>query len=179
VASFDTDEDPGLRLLVQTSVTRYHRTAVLQQAVDRLTRHGYQVVHLDASDWTSDADLHRDLAAALAFPTWYGHNLDALADCLDDVVNQRYGWPPRAAGLVLMFTRYDRFVAHRPRTAQVVLDLVAGQSRQAAVRGQRLICLLHTDDPAVSFPPVGASPVLWNDDEQNLASQSLRGTTEA
>jgi hypothetical protein len=166
VASFETEEDPGLRLLVQSSVTRFHRIAVLERVVDRLVRHGYQVVHLDASGWTSDAGLHSDLAAALAFPAWYGHNLDALADCLDDVVNQRYGWPPRATGLVLTFTRYDRFVARRPRTAQLVLDLVAGHSRQASVRGLRLICLLHTDDPTVSFAPVGATPVLWNDAEQ-------------
>ena len=29
--------------------------------------------------------LHENLAAALGFPVWYGHNLDALYDCLTDL----------------------------------------------------------------------------------------------
>lgn len=34
----------------------------------------------------SDAPaLHRALAEALAFPGWYGHNLDALHDCLTEI----------------------------------------------------------------------------------------------
>jgi ribonuclease inhibitor len=29
--------------------------------------------------------LHRTLAEALGFPEWYGHNLDALHDCLTEI----------------------------------------------------------------------------------------------
>ena len=29
--------------------------------------------------------LHARIAAALDFPDWYGHNLDALMDCLTDL----------------------------------------------------------------------------------------------
>lgn len=31
------------------------------------------------------AQLHAALAQALSFPDWYGHNLDALYDCLTDM----------------------------------------------------------------------------------------------
>ncbi len=31
------------------------------------------------------AALHRALAETLGFPAWYGHNLDALMDCLTDI----------------------------------------------------------------------------------------------
>ena len=34
---------------------------------------------------TSMADIHRILAEELAFPEWYGGNLDALHDCLTDL----------------------------------------------------------------------------------------------
>ncbi len=30
-------------------------------------------------------ELHARIAAALCFPDWYGHNLDALMDCLTDL----------------------------------------------------------------------------------------------
>ena len=37
---------------------------------------------------THDAKaLHRALAQSLAFPDWYGHNLDALYDCLTELEN--------------------------------------------------------------------------------------------
>ena len=34
---------------------------------------------------TSMADIHRILAEELAFPEWYGGNLDALHDCLTEI----------------------------------------------------------------------------------------------
>lgn len=39
-------------------------------------------VTLDAEDWEDRALAHRQIAAALDFPDWYGSNLDALFDCL-------------------------------------------------------------------------------------------------
>jgi RNAse (barnase) inhibitor barstar len=51
-----------------------------------MRRHGYTVVSLDASGWAADENLHRDIAAALDFPDYYRRNLDALNDCMGDVV---------------------------------------------------------------------------------------------
>ena len=38
--------------------------------------------HIDCSGIHDPAALHRGLAEVLCFPDWYGHNLDALFDCL-------------------------------------------------------------------------------------------------
>jgi hypothetical protein len=92
-------------------------------------------------------------------------NLDALKDCMRDVVSQDYGWAPNTTGLVLVFTGYDAFAARCSRAAQVVLDILADQSRSAALFGRRLICLAQSDDPGIRFAPVGATPVVWNDAE--------------
>ena len=40
---------------------------------------------IDGSSVFTSPDLHTALAAALAFPAYYGHNLDALYDCLTDI----------------------------------------------------------------------------------------------
>lgn len=37
---------------------------------------------IDGSAVSSMADIHRTLAEQLAFPAWYGNNMDALHDCL-------------------------------------------------------------------------------------------------
>lgn len=39
---------------------------------------------LDGADVESEADLHRALAELFGLPEWYGHNLDALWDVLED-----------------------------------------------------------------------------------------------
>ena len=161
----DLSQDLAFQLMVHTSVTLFWRRALLDETADWLAKSGYHVVALDAAGWTTEEDLHRDIAAALDFPDYYGHNLNALNDCLRDVADQEYGWPAEAAGLVLAFTGYDRFVAASPQVAQIVLDIVAGQARSALLFGRRLLVLVQTDDPQLSFDPVGALPVVWNDAE--------------
>lgn len=40
---------------------------------------------LDCGSIRDRASFHAALAEAMAFPAWYGHNLDALHDCLTDI----------------------------------------------------------------------------------------------
>jgi barstar (barnase inhibitor) len=120
---------------------------------------------IDASQWSAEQDLHRDIAAALGFPDYYGRNLDALNDCMRDVVSQDYGWAPEATGLALTFIGYDGFAARCPRAAQIVLDIMADHSRSAALFGRGLMCLVQSNDPNIRFEPVGATAVMWNDAE--------------
>src|SRR5262249_26802818 len=158
MAAFDPDtdlsQDRALRLLIITSVTLFWRPHVLHETIDWLTAHGYQITHIDASHWSAELDLHRDMAAALSFPDHYGRNLDALNDCMRDVVCQDYGWAPDTTGLALVFTGYDAFTARCPRAAQIVLDIMADHSRRAALFGRRLVCLVHSNDPHIRFEPV-------------------------
>ena len=155
----DLSDDLAFRLLSTSPVTLFRRRQALDETVAWLGDHGYQVTHLDAAQWATEDDLHRDIAVALAFPDYYGRNLDALNDCMRDVVSQDYGWAPDTTGLVLVFTRYDFFAARCPRPAQIVLDIMADHSRGAALIGRRLICLAQSDDPRIHFEPVGATPV--------------------
>lgn len=43
---------------------------------------------LDGGAVTSRAELHDLLSRSLDLPEWYGRNLDALYDCLTDLVNE-------------------------------------------------------------------------------------------
>ncbi|MFJ3713754.1 barstar family protein [Streptomyces sp. NBC_01267] len=157
---------PGIEYMDNTFVTLFWRRRLLTEAELRLEECGFRVVHLAAGEWASEQDMHRDVAAALQFPDYYGHNLDALNDCLGDVACYGpYDGSPEGTGLVLSITDYDHFTAACPRAAQVVLDIVADQARQAAVLRRRFFCLLHSNDPDIQFEPVGAMPVMWNSDE--------------
>ena len=181
MAAFDLDTDlagdVAFRLMSNSFVTLFWRSSVLQDTIQWLSHHGYQVIQLTASAWHTDADLHRDMAAALGFPSYYGHNLDALNDCLRDVVTYDYGALPDTAGLALVLVGYDTFAARRPRTAHVVLDILADRARSAALIGHRMLFLVQSNDSQVRFEPVGAMPVLWNPAEWLDAARRHPPTT--
>ena len=157
----DQSDDLAFELLSESPVTMFWRSELFADATARLEADGYQVVTLSAADWTVGA-MHTALAEAFAFPDYYGRNLDALDECLSDVVNQEYGWDPGASGLVIALSGYEGFVELDRRTANVVLDLIAGHSRRAAVLGRRLLCLVQSGDPNLVLEPVGASIPRWN-----------------
>lgn len=46
-------------------------------------------VRLSAADWDTPEKAHEALARGLAFPAYYGRNLDALYDCLRDAADTR------------------------------------------------------------------------------------------
>ncbi|MET9116030.1 barstar family protein [Streptomyces longwoodensis] len=157
---------PGIEYMINTFVTLFCRKRLLTQAVERLEDRGFRVIRLEAGHWNTERDMHHAMAAALTFPDYYGRNLDALNDCLGDIACYGgYDDAPEGTGLVLVFTDYDRFAATCPRAAQVVLDIIADQARQAAVLRRRFFSLVHSNDANIRFEPVGAMPVLWNSDE--------------
>lgn len=43
------------------------------------------VCHIDCSGISSAKQMHLQLSRFLSFPAWYGHNLDALFDCLTEL----------------------------------------------------------------------------------------------
>lgn len=47
-------------------------------------------ITIDCKNITDKEAFHRVLADAFCFPDWYGHNLDALYDCLTDLEEESY-----------------------------------------------------------------------------------------
>lgn len=161
------------RLVQNTFVTMFWQQFLLDDTVRWLSGHDYDVVALDAGAWRAAEDMFSAVARALDFPAYFGQNLDALNDCMRDVAAGEYGWRAEATGLVLVLTNFERFAASDRRTAQILLDIVAGQARAAMLIGNRLICLIQSNDPRITFEPVGAMPLMWNDAEWLDARRGL------
>ena len=161
------------RLVHNTFVTMFWQRSLLDDTIRWLVDHDYDVVSLDAGAWRAAPDMFRDVAEALDFPAYFGQNLDALNDCMHDVAKCDYGWRPDATGLVLVLNNFDQFAAVARRTAQIMLDIFADQARAALLIGNRLICLVQSNDPRIAFDPVGAMPVMWNDAEWLDAKRGL------
>ena len=154
-------------LLQNGAVSLYFRREVLAEDIEWLKEHDYRVDTFECSGWLSESEMHEALSCGLQFPDYYGRNLDALNDCISDIE------VPEEGGRVLVFNRYDSFAARVPDIAWSVLDLMEFRSRRFLLFGRRLIILVQSDDPEISFEFVGGCSVMWNPREWLRSSRHL------
>jgi RNAse (barnase) inhibitor barstar len=76
----------------------YHMPQVdPEPLIDAAEGIGFAVFHIDLSHAKNKAEMLDAIAQAMSFPDWFGHNFDALADCLDDMA-----WRPAEGYLILL-----------------------------------------------------------------------------
>lgn len=69
--------------------------------IDGALRNGYEVFRVNLADVRDKQAMLAAIGKAMAFPEWFGHNWDALLDCLADL-----GWRP-AEGYVVILEHCD------------------------------------------------------------------------
>jgi len=158
----ETDRGPDRAYFGGSFVTKFRPKVVLEQAVTALDQLGYRVSRLDAAGWTTAGDLHHGVSSALEFSAYYGRKFDALNDCLSDVAAQSYGWSPEDTGLILVIDNIDKFWAAECEAAFVLLDVFSLNAQYAALFGNRLACLVRSDDAWFEPMPIGARSARWN-----------------
>jgi hypothetical protein len=150
------------RLFQNGFVHLFWSDGVLASTKEWLSADGYRVIEVDAGEWATTLDALDALAAALGFPDYFGRNLNALADCLGDVASFAYGSDEDSQGTALVLTHFDRYARREPDVAHAILDIFAGKARTGLLIGHRMLCLVQSDDPRISFDRVGSAAVMWN-----------------
>ena len=115
---------------------------------------GCCVFHVDLARARSKDDMLDLIGRGLAFPEWFGHNWDALADCLLDM-----GWRP-ALGFVVVLKNAEMVRARAESDFATLLKIfadVADERRDDAVPFWCLVDIPHSDYPALLSLP--APPV--------------------
>lgn len=160
MTAFATDENEwqrlDLRILQNGPVVLYFRSKILSEDIAWLQNEGYLIDDFDCTKWHSESDFHNDVATRLAFPDYYGHNLNAFNDCITDLD------VPDGGGRAIVVRRFDLFAQKEPRVAQDILDIMASASWHSILFGRRLLTLVQSDNPRIAFDPVGARPAIWN-----------------
>jgi RNAse (barnase) inhibitor barstar len=119
--------------------------------------------------------MHDALKSALAFPDYYGKNLDALGECTcEDVV------VPDEGGLVLILRHYDQVAevmqidrADARSFAEIVLHVFARAVRYHMLFGRRLMIVVQSDDPRIRFKNFARVAVDWNPHEWLAQNRGL------
>ena len=93
-------------------------TEEINHLVTSLAGHNIQTRQIDASRLKSKADVLRELASAFAFPSYFGHNWDALIDCWSDL-----SWMPPAHGWVCILHGADALRAADEASHDMLLSI--------------------------------------------------------
>lgn len=88
--------------------------ADLQAAAKNL---GFPLAHIDLARARDKDDLLAALAIALNLPDWFGHNWDALGDCLSDL-----SWKP-ASGYLIFIEGHDSLRASHPADFSTLMEI--------------------------------------------------------
>lgn len=101
---------------------------------------GLHVGELPLARCAGKSGLLAALATALRLPTWFGHNWDALADCLHDLA-----WLPQA-GALLVLRDVPPFSSLHPQTWATFAD-IAAEACYAHRTGARALIVLCDAPP--------------------------------
>ncbi|MBS1802054.1 MAG: barstar family protein [Acidobacteria bacterium] len=167
MAFFSADEETGQRrdfaILRDGGVALYWRPEALRMDLNWLESNEYSIAEFDAGKWKNEEQMHDALRSALSFPYYYGKNLDALNDCLSGIEVSEAG------GTALVFHRYDQFAnvgfskdPDNKALAKIVLHIFADAVRYHMLFGRRLLILVQSDDPRISFEDLAGVSARWN-----------------
>jgi len=151
----------------------YHRRDLFEEVAAWLKAQGYRVFRIDAS---SEEDFIAQMSQALRFLENFGYepwtgNLDALNDAF------RYLDFEGVEGIAFCFDRFDSLARKNPRFARTILDILESQSRDCLLEGRRLLALVQSDDPEISFDALGARSATWNQAEWMRCERGLEGAS--
>lgn len=90
---------------------------------------------VDASSWNDLDDALAGIARVLRFPDYFGGNLDALVDCLRDIVDGEGGIDLRSRAIAVHVRGYRGFAAQLPGPASRLETALADASAEAAAEG--------------------------------------------
>lgn len=133
-------------------------TKHIRKVCEIIRKEGFDVYIFDCESWDKNSCLLK-IGNTLEFPDYSGKTLDDFNDCLSDIV-------PSDEGFVLVLKNFDKFNERDKDTAYHVLDIIQNNSWKLLVGNQKkLIFFLHSSDPQLHIQPLGALPVLWNNEE--------------
>jgi RNAse (barnase) inhibitor barstar len=119
---------------------RLHPRPGLGAIVDDARAEGWRTVVIDGRRCSTKAGLLRRLAAELRFPPWFGHNWDALEDCLGDL-------DLGDGGLCLVWDAADVLGRRDPDAALMLARIV----NELAAQGRRIVLLARSRLPLTGY----------------------------
>lgn len=153
--SYDEDESLDWSIIRDGPIVKYFSSEIMEKHINELDKMRYQVIDVSTSSWTME-NVHKKMGKAFKFPEYYGENLAAFADCLDDMFDKKYN------GLVIVLRHFDGFYSKEEDFSQGLLDAIFRVSWAWLLAGKKIITMVQCDDPDFEIHKVGGFEPSWN-----------------
>lgn len=110
------------------------RPATIRQRVEA---QGWRYGYLDGRTITDKGSFLQDIGQAMAFPAYFGHNWDALEECLNDLSTTG------AAGYVVLYDHVSCFAENNADDWATALEIFADATKRLQADGTTLYLLLR------------------------------------
>jgi RNAse (barnase) inhibitor barstar len=110
---------------------------------------GYASFRVDLAKADDKDELLAAIGRALAFPDWFGHNFDALADCLGDMA-----WRP-ADGYLVMLEHCDGIHGKAETEFVTTLQIFQQAAEDWREQGVAFWCLVEMQADGIAWLPTG------------------------
>lgn len=128
----------------------YHLPQMDKKAVIAAARaNGYATFRADLAKADNKEQMLDGIARALKFPDWFGHNFDALADCLADM-----GWKP-ADGYVVLLEHCDGIHGKAEADFVTTLQTFEQAANEWRESGVAFWCLVEMQADGIAWLPTG------------------------
>lgn len=114
-------------------------------------RAGFAFFHVEGRNIVRKEQLLNHVATTLRFPEHFGHNWDALEECLTDLE-----WVD-AEGYVLYYDHIDPFLGAQPEQFETLVEILRDAVRSWKEDGTAMIALLHGTKAPKGVPRLGES----------------------
>jgi RNAse (barnase) inhibitor barstar len=146
------------KILQNGAVSLYLDPNILEADCTWFRDRNYREYRFDGTAWLTREDFYTAMDQQLTLPYSSG-NLDTLRDLLMDLE------VPHESGTIFVFWRFDLFTRRFTKDTYNILNVMEEISRGFLLTGQRFIVLVQSNDPKITFDPVGAHPVILNPTE--------------
>jgi RNAse (barnase) inhibitor barstar len=111
----------------------YYDNGNMETDLSLLEEHGYEILKFKCK---STSNLYKMINDHFKFPDYFHHNLDSLADCLEDI-------NIKGIGMAIVFKNMDNL-----NEIDVInfLDIFINLARLKFIIGKRLLILAHVND---------------------------------
>lgn len=135
-----------LTRLQDASRSGTYRASQADEILDALRGAEFDLVRIDLDSVSDKERLLEQLSSVLAFPSWFGHNWDALEDCLTDL-----SW--RAGHRrVLLIEGFQNLRARRPDDFGVLIDILASSAQYWSERGRPFFAVFLDGEDTLELP---------------------------